>query len=77
MTRMLATASSIGVGTGVSSKTARENRSPWIVYWSQVGKCDLLAAGGRFVAHRARAVVGRIEGDVDFDRPSVPRMLTR
>ena len=32
ITRMLATASSIGVGTGVSSSTAWANRSPWIVY---------------------------------------------
>src|SRR5262245_31699118 len=38
ITFILATASSIGVGTGVSLMTASENRSPWIVYWSQMSK---------------------------------------
>jgi hypothetical protein len=32
ITFMFATLSSIGVGTSVFSSTARENRSPWIVY---------------------------------------------
>ena len=37
ITSMLQTASSIGVGTAVSLRMAWENRSPWMVYWSQVG----------------------------------------
>lgn len=32
MTTIFATESSIGVGTAVSSRIAKENRSPWIVY---------------------------------------------
>ena len=32
ITRMLATASVSGVGTSVSSRIARANKSPWIVY---------------------------------------------
>ena len=73
---MLAMASSSGVGTGVSSRMARENRSPWMVNWSQTASSWVCFPFAVVTLSTVGRSVGGLKGISISSLPSVPRMLT-
>ena len=71
ITRMFATASASGVGTGWSSRIARANASACSVYWSHTSNANLFnlrrPSAARLQPHAARPIGRRVERDLDLD----------